>query len=164
MPGRVQGCSSSPIPVTAPGPATRQEKKQNSSPKLCCAQHLPHDDVLLHPQEREGKGSDRGTGGREKRLMQIKRQLLQPSCKLGANCTHLQPPLPAGFCVGEAALRRALPAQPRERGVCSFPGQDGGVTTAAPAKLQQHQREQQEGKTTLNPLLSQSKKDPNKPH
>lgn len=90
MPGRVQGCSSSPIPVTAPGPATRQEKKQNSSPKLCCAQHLPHDDVLLHPQEREGKGSDRGKGGREKRLMQIKRQLLQPSCKLGANCTHLQ--------------------------------------------------------------------------
>lgn len=114
---------------------------------------------FFNPKER-GKGSDKGKGGRKKSLLQIRSQLPQPSCKLGTNCTHLQPPLPARFCVGEAALWRALPAQPRERGVCSFPGQDEGVTTAAAAEAQQHQRERQEGESNPKPTALTIQKGP----
>lgn len=76
--------------------------------------------------------------------------------------------------MGEVALQRAL-SQPslkayfrlilKERGQNLHLTQrkDGGLTTQATAEIQQRNRDsKQEGKITLNSLLTQLKKDPNK--
>lgn len=105
---------------TAPDTPQQQGKKQNSSPKLSCVQCLPHGGVLLQTRKQKGRAQIKGReGGRKKSLMQIKSRFLQPSCKLGMNCTHLH------FCGAEDALQRALPAQPQSLEAAPSQGRTG---------------------------------------
>lgn len=104
-------------PAAPDTPQQQQGKKQNSSPKLSCVQHLPHGDCPSPNREREEKGLDKGKRGRKKSLTQIKSQFLQAGNKL-----HTPPASPpSSFLCGRRCSTKDTLSPTQEHGLgCSF--------------------------------------------